>query len=135
MMYLTRRKQFNAAHRVFNPDWSDEKNMEVFGKCANKNGHGHNYILYVTVKGEPNPQTGFIMNAKELSDIIDKFVFEKVDHLNLNIDVDFMKGIQPTAENLAKAIWNQLKPNIKNCQLYSVKLHETENIFVEYLGE
>lgn len=135
MMYLTRRKQFNAAHRVFNPEWSDEQNLKVFGKCANKNGHGHNYILFVTVKGEPNPQTGFVMNAQDLSFIIEKYVCEKADHLNLNIDVDFMKGIQPTAENLAKQIWRQLEPHIKECKLHSIRLHETENIFVEYFGE
>lgn len=134
-MYLTRRKQFNAAHRVFNPDWSDEKNLKVFGKCANKNGHGHNYILYVTVKGNPNPVTGFVMNAQDLGDIIEKYVCEKVDHLNLNIDVDFMKGVQPTAENLAKQIWKQLEPHIHNCQLHCIRLHETENIYVEYFGE
>lgn len=134
MIYLTRRKQFNAGHRIFIAEWTDEQNKKVFGKCANKNYHGHNYDLYVTIKGEPNPKTGFVMNAIELSELIEKVVCEKVDHLNLNLDVDFMRGIQPTAENFAKAIWNQLEPHLKECQLHCVKLQETENIFVEYFG-
>ena len=134
MVYLTRREHFNSAHRVFNPDWDDEKNMEVFGKCSNKNGHGHNYVLLVTVKGDPDKDTGFITNAKTLGELITRTVVEKVDHKNLNLDVDFMKGIQPSVENFAKAIWDQLSPAINDCKLHCIKLKETENIFVEYYG-
>ena len=118
-----------------NTSWSEEKNVEIFGKCANKNWHGHNYNLFVTVKGNPNPDTGFIMNVKELSDIIQKNVLDKIDHKNLNLDVDFMKDILPSTENLAKAIWQQLEPHIKECKLHCVKLWETENIYAEYYGE
>jgi len=135
MLYLTRKEHFNAAHMLRNTSWSEEKNVEIFGKCANKNWHGHNYNLFVTVKGNPNPDTGFIMNVKELSDIIQKNVLDKIDHKNLNLDVDFMKDILPSTENLAKAIWQQLEPHIKECKLHCVKLWETENIYAEYYGE
>ena len=117
-----------------NPAWSDEKNKEVFGKCANKNWHGHNYNLYVTVKGNPNPETGFIMNVKDLSTIILENVLDKLDHKNLNLDVDFMKDVLPSTENLAIAIWQQLAPKITECQLHCIKLYETENIYAEYYG-
>lgn len=136
MVYLTRRETFNAAHRLYNQYWSEETNAEVFGKCANKNWHGHNYVLYITVKGHPNPDTGFIMNVKELSSIIKKYVVDKLDHTNLNLDVDFIpKNIHPTTENLVKLIWEQLAPHITECQLHCVKLYETENIYCEYYGE
>ncbi|MGB0839396.1 MAG: 6-pyruvoyl trahydropterin synthase family protein, partial [Chitinophagales bacterium] len=107
----------------------------VFGKCANPNWHGHNYHLYVTVKAKPNPDTGFVMDAKQLSMIIKDTVLKKLDHANLNLDVDFMQGILPSTENLAISIWNQLDPNITDATLHCVKLCETENIFVEYYGE
>lgn len=135
MVYLTRREHFNAAHKLLNPKWSEEKNNEVFGKCANKNWHGHNFELFVTVKGNPNIDTGFIMNAKELSDIIKREVCDKLDHKNLNIDVDFMQGKMTSTENLALEIWRILTQHIKGCELHCVKLYETENIFVEYYGE
>jgi 6-pyruvoyltetrahydropterin/6-carboxytetrahydropterin synthase len=135
MLYLTRKEHFNAAHMLSNPKWTDEQNIEVFGKCANKNWHGHNYNLFVTVKGNPNPDTGFIMNVKELSAIIQERVLDKIDHKNLNLDVDFMKDILPSTENLAKAIWQQLEPHIKECKLHCVKLWETDNIYAEYYGE
>ena len=135
MVYLTRKEHFNAAHKLFNPRWSPEKNDEVFGKCANANWHGHNYNLFVTVKGEPNPDTGFIMNVKELSQIIQREVLDKLDHKNLNVDVDFMKDILPSTENLAKQIWKQLAPHITECKLHCIKLYETENIYAEYFGE
>lgn len=135
MVYLTRKEHFNAAHQLANPKWSDEKNLEIFGKCANSNWHGHNYNLFVTVKGEPDPDTGFITNVKDLSEIIKKHVVDKLDHKNLNLDVDFMKGILPSTENLAKAIWYQLEPHIKKGQLHAIKLYETENIYAEYFGE
>jgi 6-pyruvoyltetrahydropterin/6-carboxytetrahydropterin synthase len=120
---------------VRNDSWSEEKNREVFGKCANKNWHGHNYNLFVTVKGKPNPDTGFIMNVKELSRIIQTEVLDKLDHKNLNLDVPFLAGIMPSTENLAIAIWKQLAPHIKECQLHCIKLYETENIYAEYYGE
>lgn len=136
MVYLTRRETFNAAHRLYNDYWSEAQNDEVFGKCANKNWHGHNYILFVTVKGEPNPDTGFIMNVKILSQLIKEKVVDKLDHTNLNLDVDFIpKTIHPTTENLVKIIWQQLEPFITECTLHSIKLYETENIFAEYFGE
>ena len=136
MVYLTRRETFNAAHRLYNNHWSEEQNDAVFGKCANKNWHGHNYTLFVTVKGEPNPDTGFIVNVKDLSLLIKEKVVDKLDHTNLNLDVDFIpKNIHPTTENLVKIIWQQLQPFITECQLHSIKLYETENIYAEYFGE
>jgi len=134
MVYLTRKEHFNAAHKLWNEKWNKDKNDEVFGICANENFHGHNYNLYVTVKGEPDADTGFIMNAKELSQIIEKEVCLKMDHKNLNVEVDFLEGIIPTTENLAIAIWKQIEPHIKQCTLHCVKLYETENIFAEYYG-
>lgn len=136
MVYLTRVEHFNAAHRLFNEQWSEEKNLEVFGKCANANWHGHNYELHVTIKGEPNSETGFIFNAKTLGDLMKDVVIEKVDHRNLNLDVDFMKGKFTSAENFAIGIWDELNSHIKNhgATLHSVKLYETPRIYVEYLG-
>jgi 6-pyruvoyltetrahydropterin/6-carboxytetrahydropterin synthase len=136
MIYLTRVEHFNAAHKLENTTWDEAKNKEVFGKCANPNWHGHNYELHVTIKGEPNPDTGFVFNAKTLGDLIKDVVVEKVDHRNLNLDVDFMKGKFTSAENLAIGIWNELKPHLDkdNTALHCVKLIETRNIFVEYYG-
>ena len=135
-VYLTRRERFNAAHKLWVQDWSEEQNYAVFGKCANKNWHGHNYWLYVTVKGQPDPLTGFIIDVKELSKIIQRVITDKVDHSNLNMDVDFIpKNRQPTTENLAILFWEQLVPELENCELHCVKLYETENIYVEYYGE
>ena len=135
MVYLTRRETFNAAHKLYNNKWTEEQNIEVFGKCANKNWHGHNYELFVTVKGNPNPDTGFIMNVKDLSRIIKKEIIDKLDHKNLNVDVDLIpENIMPSTENLAVIIWDILNPLIKDAILHSVKLVETENIFVEYFG-
>jgi 6-pyruvoyltetrahydropterin/6-carboxytetrahydropterin synthase len=136
MIYLTRVEHFNAAHKLVNTNWSAEKNKEVFGKCANENWHGHNYELHVTIKGEPHPETGFVYNAKTLGDLIKNVVIEKVDHSNLNMDVDFMKGKFTSAENLAIGIWNELKPHLDkdDTTLHCVKLIETRNIFVEYYG-
>ena len=136
VIYLTRRETFNAAHRLYNNHWTEEQNEVTFGKCANKNWHGHNYELLVTVKGSPNPETGFIMNVKELSQIIKVHICEKLDHKNLNLDVDIIpKTMMPSTENLAIIIWNILNPLITDAQLHCVKLVETENIFVEYYGE
>lgn len=135
MVYLTRRERFNAAHKLWVNDWPEEQNFQVFGKCANKNWHGHNYELFVTVKGIPDQQTGFIINAKTLSNIIKKTITEKLDHSNLNLDVDFIpSSIQPTTENLVILIWKELQPHLNGCQLHSIKLCETENIYAEYFG-
>jgi 6-pyruvoyltetrahydropterin/6-carboxytetrahydropterin synthase len=136
MVYLTRKEHFNAAHRLFNPKWSKEQNEAVFGKCANEYYHGHNYDLFVTVKGQPNEDTGFIMDAKLLGDIIKDQIIEQLDHKNINIEVPFMTGILCSTENLAKAIWAQLIPFIPvNVQLHCIRLHETNKIYVEYFGE
>lgn len=136
MIHITRRERFNAAHKLFREDWSQQKNTEVFGKCSNPNWHGHNYELYVTVKGEINPETGFVIDLKELRDIINKEVIDKLDHKNINIDVDFMQGKMASTEVLAVEIWNQLVDPIAKTEavLHSVKLYETENNFVEYYG-
>jgi len=135
MVYLTRIEHFNAAHRLYNPGWSNEQNDDVFGKCANENWHGHNYELYVTVKGDPDPDTGFVMDAKKLSGLIRDHVTEKLDHRNLNIDVDFMAGKLCSTENLVVAIWQQLEPHIPaSVKLHCLKLYETPRIFVEYYG-
>lgn len=136
MIYLTRKEHFNAAHRLSRDDWSDDKNAEVFGKCANRNWHGHNFDLHVTVKGEPDPLTGFVMDLKKMSDILRNSVIEELDHKNLNVEVAFLKGIMPSTENLAIGIWNRLWPLLKTdrCELYSIKLYETENNYVEYFG-
>jgi 6-pyruvoyltetrahydropterin/6-carboxytetrahydropterin synthase len=136
MVYLTRVEHFNAAHKLYNPDWSEEENREVFGKCSNANWHGHNYELHVTVKGEPHPQTGFIFNAKTLGTLVKDQVIEKIDHRNLNLDVDFMKGKFTSAENLAIGIWNELQPHIERegAILHGIRLYETPKIYVEYFG-
>jgi 6-pyruvoyltetrahydropterin/6-carboxytetrahydropterin synthase len=136
MIQITRRERFNAAHRLFRSDYSDEMNLKIFGKCSNPNWHGHNYELFVTVKGEINPETGFLINLKDLSSIINKKVIDKLDHKNINLEVDFMKGKLASTENLAKAIWEelQLPVNALGAELHSIKLYETENNFVEYIG-
>ncbi len=136
MVYLTRIEHFNAAHKLYNPGWSHEKNESVFGKCANENWHGHNYELVVTIKGNPDLSTGFIFDVKKLSVIIQKHIIEKLDHKNLNLDVDFMKNKMCSTENLAMAIWSELKPHLPiNVQLHCIKLIETPRIYVEYFGE
>lgn len=135
MVYLTRLEHFNAAHKLYNPNWSAEQNEEVFGACANENWHGHNFDLYVTVKGTPHPETGFIMDVKQLKTLIKEHVIKKVDHKNLNLDVDFLQGKMCSTENLARGIWNQLAPHIPaNVELHCVKLYETPRIYVEYFG-
>jgi len=135
MIFLTRHEHFNAAHKLYNPNWSEEKNNAVFGKCANANWHGHNYELMITIKGEIDPETGFLMDAKKLSEILQKEVCEKLDHKNLNLDVDFMQGVLASTENLAMAIWHQITPHLPtNVKLHCVKLYETPRIGVEYFG-
>jgi len=136
MVYLTRSEHFNAAHKLFNPAWTYEKNEEVFGKCANENWHGHNYELLVTVKGKPDADTGFVFDVKKLSTIIKVHIIEKIDHHNLNLDVDFMKDKMCSTENLAIGIWQQLMPHLPaGIQLHCIKLYETPLIYVEYFGE
>lgn len=135
MVYITRIEHFNAAHKLYNPQWSREKNEEVFGKCANENWHGHNFELYVTLKGEPNPDTGFVYDVKRLSVIVKEHVIDRLDHQNLNVDVDFMTGKICSIENLVMSIWDQLVPHLpKEVQLHCLKLYETPRIFVEYYG-
>lgn len=137
MIYITRKASFNAAHKLSRPDWTEDKNIEVYGGCANPNWHGHNYQLYVTVKGEVNPETGFLVDLKWLKGITNTYVVDKIDHKNLNLDVDFMKGKLASTENLAIAIWDQLVNLIaeSGAQLHSIKIYETENNFVEYFGQ
>ncbi len=138
MIYVTRKEHFNAAHKLFNPNWSKEKNDEVFGPCANENWHGHNFELYVTVKGIPDPNTGFVVDLKKLGQLIRKEITDKVDHKNLNIDVDFMFGKLASCENLIYEFWKILSsklPLITDSKLHSIKLYETKNNFVEYFGE
>lgn len=135
MIFITRRETFNAAHQLYNPKWSKEKNLEVFGLCSNI--HGHNWELYVTVKGEINEETGFVMDLKDLSKIMKQEIVNKVDHTFLNTDVEFLKGKLPSTEVFAVEIWKILQPIIPNyChgQLYCIKLVETANHFVEYYG-
>lgn len=136
MVFLTRIEHFNAAHRLYNPNWTKEKNEAVFRGCANENWHGHNYELWVTVKGYPNTETGFSMDARILSQMIKKLILEKVDHKNLNLEVEFMNGKMTTAENLAIGIWDELAPQMpKGVSLHCIKLFETPRIFVEYFGK
>ena len=135
-IYITRRETFNAAHKLWREEWSDEKNWEVFGKCSNHNWHGHNFELWVTVKGIPDPETGFIMNLKLLSQLVKEHIIEALDHKNLNLDVPFLKGIMASTENMAIAIWDILAPLVQQNggELAKLKLVETENNFVEYYG-
>lgn len=137
MIYITRRERFNAAHKLFREEWSDEQNKEIFGKCSNPNWHGHNYELFVTVKGEINPETGFVIDLKELKSIITLYVTSELDHKNINLDVSFMKGKMASTEVLAVTIFDRLKTYVEEqgAQLHAVKLCETENNFVEYFGE
>ncbi len=137
MVYLTRIEKFNAAHKLWVSEWSEEENFRVFGKCSNKNWHGHNYALHVTIKGMPDPLTGFIMDAKKLSRLVREAVVDHLDHSNLNLDIDFMpRGMQPTTENLVILIWQQLEKGIAEhgCALHRVQLWETDTIYAEYFG-
>jgi 6-pyruvoyltetrahydropterin/6-carboxytetrahydropterin synthase len=136
MIYLTRRETFSAAHRMFKPEWTDDENQKVFGKCSNLNWHGHNYVLYVTVKGDQATNNGFVINMNILKKIIKDLIIEKIDHKNLNLDVPFMVGLVTTTENLAIAVWNELKDPINNegAILHCVKIEETENNTIEYYG-
>ena len=138
MLYVSRREHFNAAHKLYNPAWTPERNKEVFGPCANENWHGHNYEMIVTVKGQPDPDTGFVVDLKALSDLIKVHITDQVDHKNLNLDVPFLQGQLASTENLAVAFWQILVrelPAITPAKLHCVKLYETPRNFVEYYGE
>jgi len=138
MVFVSRKEHFNAAHKLYNPGWSKEKNDEVFGPCANENWHGHNFELIVTVKGVPDQETGFVVDLKKLSDLIKSEVIEKVDHKNLNLDVPFMEGKLTSCENLISEFWKILEPKIEqmtgNGTLHKLKLYETPRNYVEYYG-
>lgn len=135
-VYITRRETFNAAHKLWREDWSEEKNWEVFGKCSNQNWHGHNFEIYVTVKGIPNRDTGFVINLKDLSKIIKEKVIEPLDHKNLNLDVPFLSGMLASTENVVIQVWEEIKKPIEESggELVKIKLVETENNYVEYFG-
>jgi 6-pyruvoyltetrahydropterin/6-carboxytetrahydropterin synthase len=139
MLYVSRKEHFNAAHKLYNPAWTYEKNVEVFGPCANENWHGHNFDLIVTIKGIPDPGSGFVVDLKKLSTLIKNEVIEKLDHKNLNVDVDFMQGKLASCENLIVEIWQILEKNLpsitSNGKLHSLRLYETPRNYVEYFGE
>lgn len=140
MIYLSRDAHFCAAHKLYNNEWSKEKNEEIFGACANENWHGHNFDMTVTVKGPVDPETGFVMNFRELNKIIKTEILEKVDHKNLNLDVDFMQDKLPSCENLIVEFWKILEPKIyavtnRRTKLHCIKLKETNKNFAEYFGE
>lgn len=137
MIYITRRERFNAAHRLYKEEWTHEKNEEVFGNCSNINWHGHNFDLYVTVKGKVNPETGFLIDLKLMKELITENIIEKLDHKNINLDVDFMQGKMASTENIAIEIFKILKPIFleHKVELHAIRLHETENNYVEYFGD
>ncbi len=139
MIYVSRKEHFNAAHKLYNPNWSREKNEEVFGPCANENWHGHNFEMIVTVKGRPDPETGFVVDLKKLSRVTKSTIIEKVDHKNLNVDVDFMQGKMASCEILVEEFWKILAPEVAKItprgQLHSIRLFETHNNYVEFFGE
>jgi len=139
MIHVCRKEHFNAAHKLWNPNWTEEKNFQIFGPCSNVNWHGHNFELIVTVKGLPDPETGFVVDLKHLSTLIQTLVIEKVDHKNLNLDVDFMFGKMASCENLVMEFWKILAPEINKIvpygNLFKLTLYETPRNFVEYFGE
>ena len=135
MVYLTRKCEFSAAHYYHNPDFSPEENQRIFGKCNNPNGHGHNYTLEVTVKGQVNPRSGFVVDLRELKDTLEREVLSALDHRFLNKEVPEFRDRIPTTENLAIAIWERLQPKMKVAQLHRVRLYETPDLFVDFCGE
>ena len=136
MVYLTRVEHFNAAHKLYNPAWSHDENENVFGKCANENWHGHNYDLHVTIKGNPDRNTGFLLDAKKLGLLIKECILDKLDHKNLNVDVEFLNDKMCSTEIVAMEIWHQLQPHLpQSVQLHCIKLYETPRIYVEYFGD
>jgi 6-pyruvoyltetrahydropterin/6-carboxytetrahydropterin synthase len=135
MIYVTRKAHFSAAHRLYNPTFSEERNDATFDKCNNVMGHGHNYTIEVTVAGNPDPLTGYVIDLKKLAAILDEYIIDKVDHKHLNFDVPELRGIIPTAENISLVFWQILEPKIKDGKLYSIKVFESDNNFAEYRGE
>ncbi len=135
MVFVTRKATFSAAHRLYNPTFSDEKNEAVFDKCNNLLGHGHNYVLEVTVKGVPDPETGYVIDLKELKRIIDERIVDLVDHKHLNHDVDFLYGVIPTVENLCIAFWQQLEHNLPSGELHRIRVYESDANVADYYGE
>jgi len=137
MVFLTRRERFSAAHRLYNPALSDEENEQIYGACSNPNWHGHNYVLWVTVKGEVNPDTGYVADLKQVSTIIREVIVNRIDHKNINLEVEFMDGKMVSTENLVIAIWEELEAHMQaiGLELHAVKLEETENNSVEYYGK
>jgi 6-pyruvoyltetrahydropterin/6-carboxytetrahydropterin synthase len=139
MLYISRKEHFNAAHKLYNPEWTKEKNVQVFGPCANENWHGHNFDLIVTVSGKPDPETGYVVDMKKLSTLIRRDVVDKLDHKNINLDVDFMKGKMASCENLVVEIWKIIELGLpaitSRGKLHCVRLYETPRNFVEYFGE
>lgn len=135
MVYLTRKCEFSAAHYYHNPQFSPEENQRIFGKCSNRNGHGHNYTLEVTVKGEVDRRSGFVVDLKQLKDVLEREVLQALDHRHLNLEVPEFKARIPTTENLAIAIWDRLQPKLKVAQLHRVRIYETPDLFVDFYGE
>ncbi len=135
MIYITRKLEFCASHRLYNPEYSDERNAQVFGLCNNPNGHGHNYVMEVTVRGEVHPETGMVLDLKALKQLVNEEIILKVDHKNLNVDVPFLNDVIPTAENLAIRFWEILEPKLEGGGLYEIKLYESERNFVIYRGK
>jgi 6-pyruvoyltetrahydropterin/6-carboxytetrahydropterin synthase len=135
MLYLTRKCEFSAAHYYYNPSWSDAENARVFGKCASRNGHGHNYTLEVTVKGDADRQTGFVMDLKELKRVLECEVLDALDHRHLNVEVPEFAKKNPTTENIAIAIWQRIAPKLNHAKLHRVRLYEMDDLFVDYYGE
>jgi 6-pyruvoyltetrahydropterin/6-carboxytetrahydropterin synthase len=130
-IYVVRRERFSAGHTLFNPDFSEERNREVFGKCSNPSGHGHNYVFEVVLRGEVDPETGYLFDLKELSLLMHKLVIDDVDHRNLNVDIDWLRGVIPTTENLASAFWDRLDANLPDDLLYAVRVGETSKNWAE----
>lgn len=135
MLYITKRMEFSAAHRLYNPAFNDDRNEAVYDKCNNFYGHGHNYTIEVTIAGIPDIDTGYVLDLKKLKQLIKEEIIEKVDHKHLNFDVDFLDGIIPTVENLAVVFWQILEKKIPQGKLYKIKIHETDNSWVEYFGD
>jgi len=134
MVYLTRKVEFSASHLYHNPDFSPEENRRVFGKCNNPHGHGHNYVLEVTVAGEPDPRTGMVLDLKELKDLLQREILDRMDHRFLNYEVPELAGKIPTTETIATVIWQLLEPRIRQGRLHRVRLYETPDLFVDCMG-
>lgn len=135
MVYLTRRVEFSAAHTLYDPGLDQAGNERCYGKCGRPHGHGHNYVLEVTVRGEVDPRKGFFINVDELKELLDREVVELLDHSNLNADIEFFANHRPTGENISKWIWDRLQGRIDGCELYRIRLFETRNNYVEYFGD